>query len=63
MPLSSDQRQVVEEFIWTMPRHSGHTEWAAPILGVSTAALEQTLHRARRDGMNVSYTTTKEKAN
>lgn len=48
-----DRADVVEEFNHTWPRHGGQIVVAAPILGMTTDALEAALHRARRAGLDV----------
>lgn len=48
-----DRADVVEEFNHTWPRHGGQTVVAAPILGMTSDALEAALHRARRAGLDV----------
>lgn len=56
-PLTSECRHVIAEFEHTRPRHGGRVEFAAPILNVSEALLEQLLYRAKRHGVDVKFMT------
>lgn len=48
-------QDLVNEFMWTWPRHNGKVTAAARIFGMSPAAFVQRLHRARKSGVQVSF--------
>lgn len=52
-----DYRDLVQEFEWTMPRHGGFIQFAAPIFGISEKALDKRLRRARQHGFTVEFKT------
>ena len=56
MTRSVDYADIVREFEWTRPRHGGVVLFAAPVLGLSVAGLDQILVRARRRGIAVEFT-------
>ena len=50
-----DYAELVAEFNWTRTRHGGRIDLAAPIFGVSAAALARRLQRARKAGHYVDF--------
>ena len=42
--------ELIDEFRWVWPRHSGRITLAAPILGLTANGLEKRFRQARREG-------------
>lgn len=57
---SSDK--VLEGFEKTRSQHGGLIADAAPLLGMSEAALQRCLYRARKQGRDIYFTTSRKKA-
>ena len=54
-PDQMSPQDLVNEFMWTWPRHNGKVTVAARIFGMSPAAFAQRLKRARNSGVEVSF--------
>jgi len=53
---------VLENFEHTRERHGGVIADAAPLLGMSEAALQRCLYRAKKQGRDIYFTTSRKKA-
>lgn len=54
-PDSMSPQDLVNEFMWTWPRHNGKVTVAARIFGMQPLSFVQRLKRARKSGVEVTF--------
>lgn len=54
-PDNMSPQDLVNEFMWTWPRHNGKVTVAARIFGMEPLSFVQRLKRARKSGVEVTF--------
>ena len=54
-PDQMSPQDLVNEFMWTWPRHNGKVTVAARIFGMQPLSFVQRLKRARKSGVEVTF--------